>query len=518
MLQYLLNISIIWLTCLLCYEMLFRKETFHRFNRGYLLISIIVGLLLPVLQLNYLWPRPVTTFARPLQVLYEVGNNAEAASKGLIAGTHTAASIATEVISFGDLLICIYLLGVAIGFLVILSEAISLYRLYKKGITASEHGNTIVETNADHSPFSFFGMIFISDRRYYNKTQWHLLIAHEQEHISQRHSLDNLLLVILRVIFWFHPLVHIYYKRLRMIHEFQADDAAAKDLREYGSFLLEQNMMQETALLIHSFNYSPIKTRIAMLTKEKSTKVKMLKYTIAMPLLAALAFCCTQVSVAGKITAQGNKVYFKGNEIEFGKLKIIPYSYREQLKKQQTMFLYPSLPDSIPAKDLLTGNPKMEPVQSDMMPVAYNGKRVLGNESKYLLPEAEMKFTAPVFSATAKSFEEYLFENLQKEFSKLDNGEYSFNVERVVLDEKGKIGYYEANGISVYSAPYEQERIINAALKHAIDKKIVNLLEASEGFKPAMKDNRPVNVRVNTGTYEVIVKNHIAKLTERGGC
>jgi len=516
MLIYLLNASIIWLSCLFCYELLFKKETFYRLNRLYLLASLAAGIVLPMLPVGSWLPQATAGLPRPLHM-------AEVRHIGLVTTDRIVAlngnrMVEAHPVDLATIAWIVYCTGVGIGFLLVALEARRIVSLYRNGRMTPDEGCLIVETHTPHSPFSFFRLIFVSTKQQYDHTQWSMLMLHEREHIRRLHSVDNLVLITLRILLWFHPLVHIYYKKLRMVHEFQADAAGREDVCIYGNFLLEESMLQHRMSLSHSFNHSPIKNRLAMLTKKKSGRVKMLKYATVMPLSLLLVFCCTDNPVSGRIAANSGKTYFKGNEIQFGKLKIIPFSYREQLKQQNAMLTYQALPDSIPTKDFVTGVPKMEAVQSEMMPVAINGKPVLGNEPKYFLTDNEKNFTAPLLGIGFKDIEQYIFAQLQPQLNKLENGEYNFNIERVVLNDQGKVAYYEANGISVYTAPYEKERIIERSLKQAIDERVKNVLETSPAFRPAIKDGKAVNVRLTTGNYDIIVKNHQARLVERKGC
>lgn len=121
-----------------------------------------------------------------------------------------------------------------------------------------------------HSPFSFLISSSSVNGQNTNQEQWTFVMTHEKEHSRQFHSIDNIVLLFLRIACWFHPLMHIYYKRLRLVHEFQADVAANSNAKDYGTFLLEQNLLQGAPLLAHAINYSPLKTRIIMLTKNKN--------------------------------------------------------------------------------------------------------------------------------------------------------------------------------------------------------------------------------------------------------
>ena len=50
MLQYLVNTTAIWLISLLMFDLFLRKETYHNYNRGYLLVTFLLGSLLPIWQ------------------------------------------------------------------------------------------------------------------------------------------------------------------------------------------------------------------------------------------------------------------------------------------------------------------------------------------------------------------------------------------------------------------------------------------------------------------------------------
>jgi bla regulator protein BlaR1 len=272
MLQYLINTTITWLACLLIYEVLLRKESFHKYNRIYLLTALAIGLLLPAVQLDNVLPATTTnpTFAEPTKQVYEIRNTIQAKQVTI------SAEPANYNVESG--LWAIYLLGALVGLIIIAREGVHLFSLYNKGRKTVEGNSTIVETGKNHSAFSFFNIIFLNSKAGYNAEQWALLMAHEKEHGRQLHSVDNILLLLLRILFWFHPLPHIYFTRLRVVHEFQADRAAATDIHHYSTFVLEQCLLKGTPLLTHSFNYSPIKKRIAMLTGAKSKRTKVSGY------------------------------------------------------------------------------------------------------------------------------------------------------------------------------------------------------------------------------------------------
>lgn len=512
MLQYVINLSMIWLSCLLVYELLLRKMSFHRYNRFYLLITMLAGVLLPLINFNSILPDTTLTLPEPTSQLYDIKQAIQ---------VHPAikADIPQSVpFDIEQAIWWVYLAGIAVSIIILLREAFLLFALYARGTKSKDGSYTIVATGKNHSPFSFFNVIFVNAKSLYSAEEWALLMKHEQEHGRQLHSLDNLLLLIARTAFWFHPLSYVYYKKLRMVHEYQADDAAAVNIRDYGTFLLEQSMLQRSPVLAHSFNYSPVKTRIAMLTGIKTKRSQLFKYGIVVPLSFILVLFCTESSISRSFDKPGHKVNFSGNEIVFGEFRVIPADYMQTVEQQKSMFMTPSLPDSMLVRNRSTGEMEMKPMPVDIMPVNLNGKPILGNEPQYLHTGSNTRYTTPVFITGRGNMYEYLFAQLKTELDKLEDGGYVLNIDRMVVDDKGDLAYYENKGIELLKYPVDNPTALKEDNRKAIHTKLNDMLDKSVKFKPAQQDGKPVNVRLSLPMYEIVVKNHKAQLVERKGC
>ena len=69
--------------------------------------------------------------------------------------------------------------------------------------------------------FSFFSTIYLGETvSEENKAS---IIAHEKVHIQQKHSYDLLYFELLRIVFWFNPLVYMFQNRIATLHEYIAD-------------------------------------------------------------------------------------------------------------------------------------------------------------------------------------------------------------------------------------------------------------------------------------------------------
>src|SRR5690606_35286196 len=93
---------------------------------------------------------------------------------------------------------------------------------------------------------------------------------------------------VLRIFFWFNPLVYMYQNRIMTLHEFIADQQAVKhqDKSQYYQNLLSQVFQTQNISFINPFfKQSLIKKRIVMLQKSKSKQVKLFKYALLIPIV-----------------------------------------------------------------------------------------------------------------------------------------------------------------------------------------------------------------------------------------
>ncbi len=514
MLQYIIYSSLIWLVSLVMYDWLFKKESFHQFNRIYLLFSLSAGLIIPLLNFSNLVSDSQQTILKPVTQVYKM-------KQSLVVNPTNELPISTSSFVFNaeQFLWIIYVIGILIGCALLMKEIIYLIKLFQRGHKTNEQDCIIVQTGKSHAAFSIFNILFINHKDDYTNAQWEFLIAHEKEHHQQLHIIDNLLLIILRILAWFNPLTHIYFNKLRIVHEFQADEAAASDKAEYGLFLIEQGLLQGAPILAHSFNYSPIKNRIAMLVKSKSKRNQLFKYMSIVPLFLIFIVCCTQSSYSGDISKKESSVIFKGNKVEFEEYKIVPYAYMETYLQQKKMFMNVALEDSVLVKNLTTGLAEMQQVETERMSSKLNGNPILGNENSVVHHNNfESDYTVPVFIGGEKDITSMLFSSTKNELNSLDDGEYYFRVNNMVVDVKGSIAYYEDLGIESYTPPGEEAPSNSIELLKSIENNMALVLNKSGLFKPAVKADKPVNVRYYLSNYILKVKNHKAQLLAGGGC
>ena len=281
--HYLLLANIYLVIFYVFYKALLDKETFFMLNRVYLICSGLFALLIPFLQIDWFSKQEII---QPVYV--QVTQFTE---------MMTTAPIVQEQESFnwGKLVGAIYALGVLIFVVRFIFQLLAVNRLLKAvktGVALSFWKKKVVSTDLPQSA-----------------TVHH----HEDVHIKQLHTFDILFFELLNIITWFNPVVYFYKKSIKDIHEFLADEAAAKfegDKESYAMLLLNQTFRVESSALTNEFfKQSMIKKRIFMLYKERSRKTAILKYGVFVPLLgAALLLSSATLKKNPQILAVANEI------------------------------------------------------------------------------------------------------------------------------------------------------------------------------------------------------------------
>jgi bla regulator protein blaR1 len=264
---YSLQTVILQLLFLLVFELFFKKETFFKANRFYLLGSTVLSLIIPLLKI------PIQEKAQQ-QYVFQL--------KEVVLSNAGFVENQIENISFQTSLNIVY----GIGFLVFLSFFIfKLFKIFQvKQKATLEIINDIKVYRIENSKqaFSFFNYIFVGQ----DNQNIDVIIKHEKVHHCQIHSLDLLFLEFLKVVFWFNPLIYFFQKRIVEIHEFEADsDSISENKSSYYENLICQIFEVNSISLTNNFyNQSLIKKRLVMLQKSKSKKAGMMKYLVVVPM------------------------------------------------------------------------------------------------------------------------------------------------------------------------------------------------------------------------------------------
>ena len=154
------------------------------------------------------------------------------------------------------------------------------------------------------SPFSFFGWIFLNPDAQ-SAPQWREIIVHETTHVRQMHSLDVLFAELFGVVCWFNPFVWLLKREIRINLEYLADRsviAYGNDRKIYQYHLLGLTYQKNVATISNNFNVLPLKKRIKMMNKRRTSKFGRVKYLLFVPLAAALLVISNIETVARSVS------------------------------------------------------------------------------------------------------------------------------------------------------------------------------------------------------------------------
>lgn len=284
MIGYLIQTIAFQLLFLILYELLLKKETFFQWNRAYLCFTPLLALILPFIKIPALQTAIPQNFVVALPEI-TIGNTT--ATQNTIAATNPSFALFEIIL----------LTGIALSTMLFLWKLYKIRQLKRKGKTEISENITIIHLPKSTEAFSFAGAIYIGEHLSIHAKEQ--IIQHEQVHIKQKHYADLLYFELLRILFWFNPLIYIFQKRTATLHEYIADaeTVSLSDKKEYYQNLLSEVFQTQNISFINTFfNHSLIKKRIVMLHKSKSKKSQLVKYALLLPVLAGMLFytSCTQ--------------------------------------------------------------------------------------------------------------------------------------------------------------------------------------------------------------------------------
>jgi len=255
-----------------------RRTTFFRLNRILLLAGTVACFLLPLLRIR--------TVVLPLLM---AGPLTEAASEPAL----TAGPSAASPFPYLELLYII-------GFLAVLGwTAVAMVRMYRTirtgAVTRLDDGTKLVLTEADIPSFSW-GRTIVMSRKDAEANP--VIRLHEEAHIHKAHTLDILLFTAVTLVHWFNPLVWITLSELKLLHEYEADDAVLDkgiDATQYQLLLVRKAVGDKRFTLANGFQHAKLKNRIDMMLKTPSSGWKRLSWLAILPFLAGTMFLCNPV-------------------------------------------------------------------------------------------------------------------------------------------------------------------------------------------------------------------------------
>jgi len=274
---YLLEVSVCLGLSLLIYRLFLSELTFFAWNRSLLLLLLVLPFSLPLISIETFGIGGGGDVIREMTLpVFQVGEQTNLSSE-------------PQQI-WPSLMLMIYFLGAFFMASRLMFGFFAFQRLlsYAKVI---RYQDQLIAINPKFVPSSFFNYILMPNLDKGDTAQRQILL-HESMHVAHGHSWDLVFVNFAKVILWFNPLIYLYEKYLREIHEFQADQGVVSHYssKQYASLLLQLISGKSGWQFMNNFNSFQTKKRILMLAKVKSSATQKFRFLAVPPLVATLLF------------------------------------------------------------------------------------------------------------------------------------------------------------------------------------------------------------------------------------
>ncbi|MDM1378839.1 M56 family metallopeptidase [Myroides marinus] len=279
---YILKANGLLLVLYLFYKLFLQKETFVHANRIYFLGGIALSLLLPLITYTSIVQvevEPLDTMAYAY-LLDDTSLDSVAVEESI----WTAENLITS-------LSYLYIALTAMSILWLGYKVIKLVRhIHKLPVSQVNDSLRIDEQSSD--AYSFMNWVVLP-KDYETMDQVGVVLAHEQVHVQQRHSIDLIIIETLKHLFWFNPALYFLQREINLNLEYIVDEEITRHADTYTyqrALVLYETNKLDCVPIVNTFGTSDLKKRIIMLNNPKSTNMKRLKYLLLTPVLGGFFF------------------------------------------------------------------------------------------------------------------------------------------------------------------------------------------------------------------------------------
>lgn len=288
MMEYLLKSELLLLLFYAGYKVWLANEKMFRFNRVYLLLSLVFSFLIPsqIISFQSAASNKIGSFSLDELVIQKSNENL---------------NTVVDDLNLSNVIFGIYFLVVSVLIIRFILNLYTFYRKIKINETQFINGEKVILIEESTLPHSFWNTIFINKAAFKNNKIPVELIAHEKAHLQQKHTLDILFIEILQIVFWFNPIFILYKKAIKLNHEFLADEAVNiryNSISKYQNLLLEIASDKTSINLASTINYLITKKRFVMMTKKECKIKSALKAFTIIAFSGLLLFVFSHKSVA----------------------------------------------------------------------------------------------------------------------------------------------------------------------------------------------------------------------------
>ena len=262
------------------YRLLVEGRTSMRASRAYLVGSVILSVIIPLLELP-LYPAETIFYELPVITLDEPTTVAEVEPQ--------AAQTTVDVWRvLPSVVWVLYGIVVALNFGRVALRLRMIRRLRRESQLTFYEAYTLAESVRIKEPFSFWRTIFLN--RDYEGREREQIIVHELSHVRHLHTAERMALEVMRCVFWFNPFVWVTASALVEVQEWEADRDVINegyDVYEYRLLIFRQ-LFGCKADVACGLNSQTSKKRFLMMTDFRKGKLSFVRFGAVVPLVAVM--------------------------------------------------------------------------------------------------------------------------------------------------------------------------------------------------------------------------------------
>ncbi|MDH5603111.1 MAG: M56 family metallopeptidase, partial [Cyclobacteriaceae bacterium] len=290
LLNFILESSLCLFGFFILYFLLFRKDNQLNFRRFFILSSVVLSVLIPLLEVDLfnqsrIAPGIVSEQDPGIVFLPEITIQTDAGEE---AGNQSFFQSRWLTITVGG-----FLLISTLMLLRFLRQVLFILKLRhdKRFEKTRREDYTLVYTRGLLPTFSFWNTVFISHDPVLSEQDHKQILDHELVHVRQYHSLDSVFFELVTSLLWYHPVIWYFKQEIKVVHEFLADRSATvqHDPEKYSSLLSRMALMSQGLSVGNYFNASQTLNRIHMLTLHDKVR-QWWKTILYIPLTGILFF------------------------------------------------------------------------------------------------------------------------------------------------------------------------------------------------------------------------------------
>ncbi|UJF29641.1 hypothetical protein L0B70_12500 [Kaistella sp. 97-N-M2] len=460
----------------LYYRLFLKDKTFHHYNRFYLLASVVISLLLPLLKVSYF--------------TFEVNSDIYLLFNRLN-GFNSSNNLSNDFVYLSFSAVVAGL--VSVFFLSrLLFGLFKIQRLKKKFLKQNFEGISFYQTDLNEAPFSFFRNLFWKDSIALQSDLGRQILKHEMVHIEQKHSWDKIFIETATSLFWFNPFFYLIQKEINLIHEYLADKKAVKnsDTKAFAQMLLASHFSGKHLPATSPFLSSNLKKRLTMLKKSK-TKFSYARKILALPLFFLLAFIYL-------VNAKNKEIKNTNLEVEHLISTLKSDTIAPNIKEQ----------NALNENSLESVQTKIGEKQNEIQPLqdSFNAKN---EEARKIGEELRLKTEALRKLTDKKDFDSPKFKNLDSEINDLSakmdaiySKEDFKNIEKLLSEKYGEMDQLYAKLDAYYNSADFKNRIEEAEKQGKAAERLVNSPKFKKQIADAEKQGRKAEKLVNSPKFK----------------